>query len=47
VTVSGSPPLSVLFGNADHVRLERNGADYPIPAAARRGLTARLSIQAP
>jgi cytoskeleton protein RodZ len=47
VTVSGTPPLSVLFGDADNVRLQLNGADYAIPAASRRGQTARLSIQAP
>lgn len=47
VSVSGSPPLSVLFGNADNVSLEVNGAAYPITAANRRGLTARLSLQAP
>lgn len=47
VSVSGSPPLSVLFGNADNVSLEVDGAAYPITAANRRGLTARFSIQAP
>ncbi len=47
VSVSGAAPLSVLFGNADNVRLRVDGADYPIPATSRRGRTARFSIQAP
>jgi cytoskeletal protein RodZ len=47
IEVSGTAPLSVLFGNADNVSLALNGTDYPIPPANRRGLTARLSIQAP
>jgi cytoskeleton protein RodZ len=47
IEVSGTAPLSVLFGNADNVSLALNGNDFPIPAANRRGLTARFSIQAP
>ncbi len=44
VTVSGEAPLEVLFGNADSVSLIVNGDDYPIPAAGRRGQTARLTL---
>jgi len=47
VTVSGAAPLSVLFGNADNVDLRVNGAAYEIPAASRRGDTARLSLASP
>jgi len=47
VSVAGEAPLSVLFGNADNVRLRVDGAEFPIPAASRRGRTARFSIQAP
>jgi len=47
VDIAGAPPLSVLFGNADNVRVRVDGLDYPIPAASRRGRTARFSIQAP
>jgi cytoskeleton protein RodZ len=46
VSVSGTPPLSVLLGNANNVSLKVDGADYPIRPADRRGLTARFSIQA-
>jgi cytoskeleton protein RodZ len=44
VNVSGEAPLSVLFGNADNVRMRVNGMDYSISPADRRGETARLSI---
>ena len=44
VELSGQPPLNVLFGNADNVSLQVNGADYSIGAAERRGRTARLTI---
>ena len=47
VSVTGQAPLSVLFGNADNVSISVNGEDYPIPAATRRGQTARLTIFAP
>jgi cytoskeleton protein RodZ len=46
VSVSGTPPLSVLLGNAENVSLKVDGADYPIRPADRRGLTARFSVQA-
>lgn len=44
VTVSGEPPLQVLLGNAANVTLDVNGSNFPIPASARRGDTARLTI---
>ncbi len=44
VNVSGEAPLSVLFGNADNVRVRVNGMDYSISAADRRGETARFTI---
>lgn len=43
VTVSGSPPLSVLLGSADGVTVTVDGEDYPIRNANRRGL-ARLTL---
>lgn len=44
INVSGEPPLDILFGDADNVSLEVNGAPYTIPAANRRGQTARLTL---
>lgn len=47
VVVNGSAPLRVLFGSYANVALVVNGDDYPIPASARRGETARFTINAP
>ena len=44
VNVSGPGPLSVLFGDAANVEVRVNGEDFIIPAANRRGRTARLTI---
>jgi len=44
VNVSGPGPLSVLFGDAANVEVRVNGEDFIIPAADRRGRTARLTI---
>ena len=44
VNVSGAAPLTVLFGDADNVDVRVNGEDFTIPAANRRGRTARLEI---
>ena len=44
VNVSGAAPLTVLFGDADNVDVRVNGEDFTIPAANRRGRTARLTI---
>lgn len=44
VNLSGEAPFNVLFGDAANVSLEVNGAGFTIPAADRRGRTARLTI---
>ncbi len=44
VTLSGVEPLGVLLGNSLNVSIQVNGFDYSIPAANRRGNTARLTI---
>jgi len=44
VNLSGEAPFNVLFGDAANVSLEVNGAAFTIPAADRRGRTARLTI---
>lgn len=44
INVSGPGPLAVLFGDADNVEVRVNGEDFTIPAANRRGRTARLTI---
>lgn len=46
VTVSGEPPLNVLLGDSENVTLFVGGTVYPIPASARRGETARLTLTA-
>ena len=44
VNLSGEAPFNVLFGDAANVSLAVNGANFNIPAADRRGRTARLTI---
>lgn len=44
VNLSGEAPFNVLFGNAANVSIEVNGSSFEIPAADRRGRTARLTI---
>jgi cytoskeleton protein RodZ len=44
INVSGAAPLSVLFGDADNVDIRVDGEEFDIPAANRRGRTARLTI---
>jgi len=44
VNLSGAAPFNVLFGDAANVSLEVNGGKFEIPAADRRGRTARLTI---
>ena len=44
VNLSGEAPFNVLFGNAANVTLQVNGESFEIPAASRRGRTARLTI---
>ena len=43
--VTGKPPLQVLLGNAEDARVRVDGTVWPIPAAARRGKTARFTIR--
>ncbi len=40
----GTPPFSVVVGDADNVSMALDGEAYDIPAAARSGRTARLTI---
>ena len=47
VELTGKAPISALFGNTDNVSLQVNGSAYAIPAAGRRGQTARFTIQNP
>ena len=44
VTLSGDAPLRLILGDADNVAVTVDGTPYTIPAAARRGRLARLSI---
>lgn len=44
INLSGEAPFSVLFGDAENVTLVVNGQAFQIPAASRRGKTARLTI---
>lgn len=44
MTLDGAEPLGVLLGNSTNVSIKVNGLDYGIPAANRRGNTARLTI---
>ena len=44
VNLSGEAPFNVLFGDAANVSIEVNGGSFEIPAADRRGRTARLTI---
>ena len=44
INLSGEAPFNVLFGDAANVSIEVNGGAFEIPAADRRGRTARLTI---
>lgn len=44
VDLAGEAPFNVLFGNAANVSITVNGRSFDIPAADRRGRTARLTI---
>lgn len=46
VTRTGIPPLHALFGESDNVSVTVNGVVFQIPAASRRGNTARVTIDA-
>ncbi|MDH3531303.1 MAG: DUF4115 domain-containing protein [Gammaproteobacteria bacterium] len=45
--LTGRAPVRVLFGNADNVSVQVNGADYPIPAPDPANRTATLTIRNP
>ena len=47
VSVSGVPPIRVLLGDNDNVRVQVNGRDYVVAPSELRGNTARLSIGGP
>jgi len=47
INLSGEAPLRIVFGNADNVSMEVDGRDFPIPASARRGRLARLTVGTP
>ncbi len=44
VALSGDEPLRLLLGDSDNVSIAVEGRDYPIPASARYGPMARLTI---
>jgi cytoskeleton protein RodZ len=44
VSVSGKAPLHVLLGDSQYAAVTVDGSEFPIPASARRGQTARLTI---
>lgn len=44
VNLSGESPFNILLGDAANVTLVVNGTSFDIPAADRRGRTARLTI---
>lgn len=46
VSLSGDAPLRLILGDADNVSIMVEGEPWPIPASARRGQLARLSIAA-
>ena len=45
--LTGRAPIRVLFGNADNVSVQVNGADYSIPAPDPDNRTAILTIRSP
>lgn len=47
VTVEGAPPIRVLVGNEENVRLTVDGRPYTIASANRRGNTARFTVNRP
>lgn len=47
VTIGGDAPLRIVLGDANNVSIRVEGRDFPIPAAARSGRLARLTINRP
>jgi cytoskeleton protein RodZ len=46
VNLSGDAPMRLILGDADFVSVSVEGRPWPIPASARRGQLARLTIPA-
>jgi len=44
ITLSGDAPLRVILGDSANVSIQRDGLEYPIPAASISGRLARLTI---
>ena len=44
VTLSGDAPLRIILGDSENVGIAVDGRDWPIPASARSGKLARLTI---
>jgi cytoskeleton protein RodZ len=44
ITVSGDAPLRLILGDADNVSVSVDGRPWPVPASARSGRLARLTI---
>lgn len=47
VSRNGTPPLRALFGDYNNVSITVDGVEFPISASARRGNTARVTINTP
>lgn len=47
VELTGTPPVSILFGNVENVSLRVDGSDYPVVPANPGSRTARLTIVRP
>ena len=47
VSRNGTPPLRALFGDYNNVSVTVDGVEFPISASARRGNTARVTINTP
>jgi cytoskeleton protein RodZ len=47
VSRNGTPPLRALFGDYSNVSVKVDGVEFPISASARRGKTARVTINTP
>lgn len=47
VTIGGDAPLRIVLGDANNVSIRVEGRDFPIPASARSGRLARLTINRP
>jgi cytoskeleton protein RodZ len=41
----GEPPFAIVLGNSAGVRLQLDGADYPVPTSGRPGDSARFTVE--